>query len=104
VDNNLSREILLDIRNESSCEHHLGVWSNSSFLWLDVQFFIIALNVEDGSASHLILDMKSLILGSKSYWDVSKVKEFFDESALSFIDDTLALDINTVTIFNLENE
>ena len=60
--------------------------------------------MEDSSASHLILNVESLILGSKSDWNISKIKELFDESALGLIDDTLALDINTISILDLENE
>ena len=71
---------------------------------MDVQLFTIALDMEDSSASHLILNVESLILGSKSNWDISKIKELLDESALGLIDDTLALDINTISILDLENE
>ena len=71
---------------------------------MDVQLFTIALDMEDSSASHLILNMEGLILGSKSDWNISKIKEFLDESTLGLIDDTLALDINTISILDLENE
>jgi hypothetical protein len=60
--------------------------------------------MEDCSASHLIFDMKYLLFCSQADWNISKVEHFFNKCTFSFIDNSLALNINIVTIFDLEDK
>ena len=104
MNNDLRLEISLHGRDETSSEHHLGVRADSPLHWVDGQLVVVALNMEDGSVPHLVPDMDGLILGFKSNGDISEVKELLYEDAFGLIDDTLALDIDAVSIFDLEDK
>jgi len=60
VDNDLSEEILLHMRNEANCKHQLLIWGNLSLLWVNVDFLVVAFDMEDRGISHLILDVECL--------------------------------------------
>lgn len=100
----LSLEILFNRRDKASSEYHLRIWPNLSLLGVDCQFLIFVFDMEDCSGSHLIFDMKCLILCSQAYWDISKVNLFLNKCAFGFVDDTLAPDVNAVAIFDLEDK
>jgi hypothetical protein len=59
--------------------------------------------MEDGSASHLILDVESLVLRPKANRDIAKVKLLLDEGAFGLVDDTLAADVDVVAVLDLEH-
>ena len=60
--------------------------------------------MEDCSASHLIFDMKSLLFCFEANWDISEVEQFLNKCAFGFVYNSLAPDVNVVTIFDLEDK
>lgn len=103
VDGDLSLEVSLDIGDETNGEDHLLVRRDAALDWADCELLAVALDMEDGGASHLVLDVESLILGPEADRDVAKVEQLLDEGAFGLVDDALAPDLDAVAVLDLEH-
>jgi hypothetical protein len=103
VDGDLSLEVCLDVRDETDGEDHLLVSSDAALDRADCELFAVALDMEDGGASQLVLDVESLVLGPEADRDVAKVEQLLDEGAFGLVDDALAPDFDTVAVLDLEH-
>jgi hypothetical protein len=104
MDSDLGLEVGLDMRNETYLECLPPFCSDLTFHWGDGELLAVALDVEDGGASHLIPDDACKIVSAEADRDVAKVELLLHKVAFGLIHDTLALDVDAVAVLDLENE
>jgi len=70
---------------------------------MDGELLAVALDVEDGGASHLIPDDALKVVRPEADRDVAKVELLLHKVAFGLVHDTLTLDFDAVAVFNLED-
>ena len=103
IDSDLRLEVALDMRDEAHLECDSPFSSDPTFHWVDGELLAVALDVEDGGASHLIPDDALKVVRPEADRDVAKVELLLHKVAFGLVHDTLTLDFDAVAVFNLED-
>lgn len=99
---NLRVEVLLYLTEKADIEGLELVSHDATLAWENSQFLMIARDVEDGRNSNGVFYVERLFLSFDSNRYVVKLDQLLLGNTLSLMYDTGALDVNRLTIVNLE--